>query len=37
MQNRKVKKFLGRGWYQREGGRYEERVKEAECSENTMY
>jgi hypothetical protein len=37
MENRMVKQLLSGGWYQWEGGRYKERVKEAERSRNIVY
>jgi hypothetical protein len=37
MENGNVKWFLSEGWYQWEGERYKENVKEVECSGNIMY
>jgi hypothetical protein len=37
MENRMVKQFLSRSWYQWKGGGYKERVKEVECGGNFMY
>jgi hypothetical protein len=37
MENRKVKQVLSGGWYLWEGRGSKERVKKAECRENTMH
>jgi hypothetical protein len=37
MEDRKVRQILFGGWYQWEGGEYEERVCESEYGWNTMY
>jgi hypothetical protein len=37
IENRKVKHILSGGWYQWEGERHKESLKEAEHSENIMY